>query len=225
MAIEHAKFRMRHSILNPHDSITCLLDFFNQALAFVGKFLRIRRTGAKHHLGVLIDLRDSLNELADALLARNAAHKKHERTLRIHAPLLQDFFVECRLVKVRINTIVDNLHTIFRHAVKFHHIALHAFAHGNHAISGFVSGALNPAAHVIAAITELFGLPRTVRFERVRRQNQRALQKATCDHATKMAVPCMAMNHIDILERGHPLQINIERLQDFLETFISRIMF
>ena len=58
----------------------------------------------------------------------------------------------------------------------------------------------------------------------MRRENQRALQKATCDHATEMAIPCMAMNHIDILERGHPLQINIKRLQDFLETFISRIV-
>ena len=33
----------------------------------------------------------------------------------------------------------------------------------------------------------------------------------------------MAMNHVDILERRHPLEIDVQRLQDFLKAFVSRI--
>ena len=223
MTVKHAQFRMRHSILNPDNAITRRLNLFNQVFAFVCKFLRIRRPSTKHNLSILVDLRDCLNQLTNTLLARDTPDKQHIRTLRIHAPLLQNFFIESRLVKIRIDTVVDNLHAIFRHTVKFHHVALHAFAHSNHTIGSFVSGTFNPAAHIIAAITELFRLPRTVRFQRMRRENQRALQKATCHHTTEMAIPCMAMNHVDILERRHPLEIDVQRLQDFLEAFVRRI--
>ena len=214
---------MRYRVLNPDDTVTRFLDLFNQVLAFVCKFLRVRGASAKYNLRVLVDLRDSLDQLADSLLAGNAADEQHIRTLRIHAPLLQNFFVKSRLVKVRIDTVVDNLHAIFRHTVKFHHVALHAFAHSNYAVGSLVRSAFNPAAHIIAAITQLFRFPRAVRFQRMRRENQRALQQAARHHATEMAIPRMAMNHVDILERRHPLEIDVQRLQDFLEAFVRRI--
>ena len=189
---------MRNGFLNPHHAVAGLLHLFDKRLAFVGKFDGIGSTGAEHHLGVLVDLRNGLDQLANALLARNAAHEQHVGALRVHAPLLEDFFVECRRVKVRIDTVVDNLHAVFGHAVKLHHVALHALAHRNHAVGSLVSGAFNPAAHGIAAVAQLFRLPRAVRFQRMRREDQRALQKTASENAAKVAVPRMAMNHVDV---------------------------
>ena len=214
---------MRHSFLNPHHAVASLLHLFDESLAFVGKFNRIGSTRAEHYLGVLIDLRNRLNQLADALLARNAAHKQHKRTLRVNTPLGKDAFVESRRVEIRIDTIVNHLDAIFGNAVKLHHIALHTLAHGNHAVSSFVSGTFNPATHGVATVAQLFRLPRTVRFQRMRRENQRALQKTASENATKVAVPRMTVNYIDIVERGSPLQVNVERLKNLLESIVMGI--
>jgi hypothetical protein len=35
----------------------------------------------------------------------------------------------------------------------------------------------------------------------------------------------MAVNHINVFERRHPLEIDIQGLQDFLEAFVSGIVF
>ena len=223
MAVEHAQFFVRHGFLNPHHAVAGLLHFFDKVLALVGKFDRIGSTRTEHHLGALVNLRDGLDKLADTLLARNAAHEQHVWALRIHTPLGKDILVECRRVKFRIDTVVDNLHAVFGNAVELHHVALHALAHRNHAVGSLVGSAFNPAAHRVAAVTELFRLPRAVRFQRVRREDQRALQKAARQHATKMAVPGVAMDDVDILERGRPLEVDIERLENFLEAVVRRI--
>ena len=211
---------MRYGFLNPDDAVAGLLHIFNQGLALVGKFDSIRSTGAEHHLGALVDLRNRLDQLADAFLARDAAHEQYIRTLRVDSPLFEDFFVESRSIKVRIDTVVNHLHAIFGDSVKLHHVAFHAFTHGNHAVGSFVSGAFDPATHGVTAVTQLLRLPRTVRFQRMRRENQRALQKTASEHAAKVAVPRMAMDHVDILERGRPLEVDIERLENFLEAVV-----
>ena len=223
MAVEHTQFLVRYRLLDPHHAIAGGLDLLDKRLAFIGKLDGIGSARAEHHLGALVDLRNRLDQLADALLARNATHEQHVGSLRIDAPLGKDALVECRRVEIRINAVVDNLHAVLGHSIELHHVALHALAHGNHAVGSLVGRALDPAAHGIAAVTELFRLPRAVRFERMRREDERALQKAASEHATEMAVPGVAMDHVDILEGRGPLQVDIERLENLLETVVVRI--
>ena len=168
-------------------------------------------------------MRNRLDKLADSLLARNAAHEQHIRALRVHAPLGKDAFVERRCVEIRIDTVVNHLHAVFGDAVKFHHVALHALAHGNHAIGSFVGSAFNPATHGIPANAQLLGLPRAVRFQRMRREDKRALQKAACEHSTKMTIPRMTMYYIYVFERCCPLEVDIKRLENLLEMVVFRI--
>ena len=223
MAIKHAEFLVRDSLLNPNHTVASLLHILDKSLAFIGKFNGIGSTGAKHHLGRLIDLRDSLDQLADALLAGNATHKQHVRTLGVHTPLGQNAFVESRRIEIRINTVVNHLHAIFRNAVKLHHVLLHALAHRNHTVGSLVSSTLNPATHGVSAVAQLFCLPRTVRFQGMGCEYQRALQKPAGQHTAKMAVPRMAVNHVNILESGRPLEVDIQRLKNLLETVIVGI--
>ena len=222
MAVQHAQFLVRHGFLNPHHAIAGRLDLFDKRLAFVGKFDGIGRTRTEHHLGALVNLRNRLNKLAYALLARNTAHEQDVRAVCVHAPFLENPRVKRRRVKIRIDTVVDDLHAVLGHTVKFHHVALHALAHRDYAVGGLVSGTFDPAAHGITAVTELFRLPRAVRFKRVRREDQRTLQQAARQHATEVAVPRMAMYYVNVLESRCPLEVDIERLENLLEALVGR---
>ena len=52
---------------------------------------------------------------------------------------------------------------------------------------------------------------------------QRTLQKPAGQHAAKMAVPRVAVNHVNILESGRPLEVDIQRLKNLLETVVFGI--
>ena len=223
VAVKYAKFLVRNRLLDPHHAVAGLLHLFDEVLALVGKFDGVRSAGAEHHLGALVDLRNGLDQLADALLAGNATHEQHVRAFRVHSPLSQNIFVESRCIKVRIDAVVNHLHPVFGHAVKLHHVPFHALAYGNHAIGSLVSRAFNPAAHGIAAISQLFRLPGAVGFQRVGGENQRALQKTTGKHSTKVAIPSVAVNDIDIVEGCRPLEVDVQRLENFLEAVVLRV--
>ena len=223
VAVKHAKFFVRNRLLDPHHAVAGLLHLFDEVFALVGKFDGVGSSGAEHHLGALVDLRNGLDQLADALLAGNATHEQHVGAFRVHAPLGQNIFIESRRIKVRIDAVVYYLHPVFRHAVKFHHVPFHALAYSNHAVGSLIGRAFNPAAHGIAAISQLFCLPRAVGFQRVGGENQRTLQKTTGKHSTKVAIPSVAVNDIDIVEGCRPLEVDIQRLENFLETVVLRV--
>ena len=73
---------------------------------------RVRRARAQHELGVGRELLDRLQQVHDALLARDPADEHDRRLRRVDAVLLEHVGVRVRLVLVGVDPVVDHVHAI-----------------------------------------------------------------------------------------------------------------
>ena len=83
----------------------------------------------------------------------------------------------------------------------------HAVGHRDDGVGGLVGRLLRPAGQAVPA-TELLGLPRAARLERVRRHHMRDAVQQLRYVAGKVRVPGVGMNEVDVATGGRHRQVD-----------------
>ena len=120
---------------------------------------RVRRARAEHDLQVRVDLGDRVDEMDDALLARDAADEQHERPVRVDAVADQDVAILRRPVLGRVDAVMDDVDPLGLDVEQPQHVISRFAGDGDDCVRLLDRGALHPGAEVIG-VAELLDLPR-----------------------------------------------------------------
>ena len=152
---------------------------------------------AQHHLGVRGQIRDRIQQMAQALLPRHAAHADHVRAHRIDAIGGEAGRVGVRGIGLGVNA-VRNHRDGGRVAVEEPgDIGCGALRHGYNAIRHLQGRFLDPCREVIAA-PELLPLPGAQRFQGMHSHDEWQPIEDLREDPSEVGVPGMTMHHVSL---------------------------
>ena len=175
--LQSVQLRLREHFLDPHDVAALLVQLGERVLDFLGNLRGVGRTGAQHHLNVLGNQVQCLEQVWQALLAGDAAHEQQGGLGTVDVVTLKH--LPARIVRGRGgevrhgDAVVDHNHLVrVEVRVSSQNILAHATGNGDHAVGVLVGVLLGPGAQVVAA-TKLLTLPWAERLQGVGGDDQR----------------------------------------------------
>ena len=210
------QLRLRQHFFNPDDVAAFLIQLGERDLDLFGDFRGVRSTGAQHHLNVLGNQVQCLEQVWQALLAGDTAHEQQGGLRTVDVVTLEHLptrIVWCRGSEVGHGDAVVHHNHLVRIEVRVssQNILAHATGNGDHTIGVLVSILLSPGAQIVAA-AELLTLPRAERLQRVRGNNQWSAVQHLGHVARQAGIPGVRVDDVGVHIIGD-LQINAEGLQ------------
>ena len=214
--LQSVQLRLRQHFLDPHDVATLLVQLGERVLDFLGNLRGVGRTGAQHHLNILGNQVQGLEQVRQTLLTGDAAHEQQGRLGTVDVVTLKHLparIVRRRSSKVRHgDAVVNHNHLVWiKIRIGSQNILAHATGNGDHAVGVLVGVLLGPGAQVVAA-AELLTLPWAERLQGVGGDDQRRTVQHLGQVAGQAGVPGVRMNNVGIHIVGN-LQIHAEGLQ------------
>ena len=145
-------------------------------------------------------------------LSREILVKHGYQVVRVDPEPPQRLGRRLRTVLIRVDAVVDDAYAFRCNAVQRLDIVLHRLRHRAHTIGGLVRGALDPGGRVIRG-AELLDLPRAVRLERVRRQDELRPGEWPREAAGEVRVPGVAVDDVRRLDRPDHREITHEGIE------------
>ena len=214
--LQRIELGLREHFLDPHDVAALLVQLGERVLDFLGDFRGVGRTGAQHHLNILGNQVQGLEQVRQTLLTGDAAHEQQGGLGTVDVVTLKHLparIVRRRSSKVRHgDAVVDHNHLV-RVEVRIggQNILAHATGNGDHAVGVLVGVLLGPGAQVVAA-AELLTLPWAERLQGVGGDDQRRTVQHLGQVTSQAGIPSVRMNNVGIHIVGN-LQIHAEGLQ------------
>jgi len=165
---------------------------------------RRRRPRAQDELGGGIELQGGVEQVRDALLARDPPDEDHGRARRVDPVPLEHAGGAVGRVLLRVDPVVDHPHALgVDRRVGGEHVAAHALRDRDHGVGGFERDALAEARERVAA-AELLRLPRPQRLEAVDGGDVRHVVGEPGQVPREVRVPGVAVHHLGARgRRGH----------------------
>ena len=145
------QLRLRQHFFNPDDVAALLIQLGERVLDFLGDFRSVGRTGAQHHLNVLGNQVQCLEQVRQALLAGDTAHEQQGGLRTVDVVTIEH--LPARVVRGRGgevghgDAVVHHNHLVrIEVRVSSQNILAHATGNGDHTIGVFVSIFLSPGA-------------------------------------------------------------------------------
>ncbi len=206
--------RLRQHLLDPDDAVTLRPKPLD---ALAGRPLDlglVRCAGAEDELRAVVDLQRRVEEVDDALLARDPADEEDDGHVGGDAVPLESVGPRVEAVFVRVDPVVDHLDPgRVDVRVRAADVLSHRARHGDDRVGRFDRRALAERRDCIAAGSELLGLPRAHRLEAVRRDDVRHLMQELGHVATEVRVPGVRVHDVGAVELGRHREVDRHRLQ------------
>src|SRR6266446_2617632 len=213
---------LRQHLRNPdHLGRRLALHLVDERRHLLGNRIRVRCTSAEHDLEPGLQVPDGADQMEDSLLPGDAPDEEDDGDLRIDTDLAERRRSLTGAILVRVDSVVDDAHTLWPHSVELLHILLHRLGDGDDAIRILVSGALDPGRRMVRR-AQLLDLPRAVRLERVCRQHELRPGERAGEAAGKMCVPRVAVDDVGGLDRAHHGQVAHERVEELRMAWVLR---
>ena len=210
------QLRLRQHFFNPDDVAAFLIQLGERVLDFLGDFRGVGRTGAQHHLDVLGNQVQGLEQVRQTLLTGDAAHEQQGGLRTVDVVTIEH--LPARVVRGRGGEVghgdaVVHHDDLVRVEVRVggQNVLAHTAGHGDHTVGVLVGFLFAPGAQVVAA-AELFALPWAERFQGVGGDDQRRTVQHLGQVAGQAGVPCVCVDDIGVNVVGN-LQIHAESLQ------------
>ena len=214
--LQRVELRTRQHLLDPDDVAAFLVELGERGLDLLGDLRGVRGAGAQHHLNVLGDQVQRLEQVWQALLTGDAADEQQRRLAAVDVVTVEHG--PARVVVGRRGEVAHG-DAVMHHddlvgvevRVRGEDVLAHAAGDGDDAVGVLVGVLFGPGAQIITA-AELLALPRAERLQRMRGDDQRRTVQHLGEVSGQARIPGVRVGDVGVDVVGY-LQINAEGLQ------------